>query len=181
MAIIEHGTTSRSGHHGGNITVYVVLSCMMAAMGGVLYGYDTGISGGVTSMDSFLKEFFPETYEKEEEAQSSNYCRFDSQLLTAFTSSLYVAGLVTSFVASHVTANFGRKPSIIAGGVAFLSAVPFAARLLISTCSLSVAFFLESGSALLIRQFLCICPKWHRRDTEGQSAMASNSALAPEF
>jgi MFS family permease len=51
----------------------------------------------------------------------SNYWLFDSQLLTSFTSSLYVAGFVTSFFASYVTRVFGRKPSIVAGGTAFLA------------------------------------------------------------
>jgi hypothetical protein len=30
----------------GRVTLYVVLSCMMAAMGGVIFGYDIGITGG---------------------------------------------------------------------------------------------------------------------------------------
>ncbi|GAB2289428.1 Hexose carrier protein hex6 [Dionaea muscipula] len=95
---------------------------MMAAMGAALFGYDIGISGGVTSMEPFLKKFFPEVYTKmNKDTKISNYCKFDSQLLTAFTSSLYVAGLFASFVASLVTRSFGRKPSIFVGGVAFLA------------------------------------------------------------
>ena len=71
-------------------------------------------------MESFLKKFFPDVYAKmEETTEVSNYCRFDSQLLTAFTSSLYVAGLVASFFASSFTSNFGRKPSILVGGASF--------------------------------------------------------------
>ncbi|KAI4323733.1 hypothetical protein L6164_023315 [Bauhinia variegata] len=121
MAILL-GTTSRNGEQEGKITVFVVLSCVVAAMGGLLYGYDTGITGGVTSMNSFLKEFFPEIYQKEEEhTESSNYCKYDSQLLTAFSSSLYVSGIIASFLASHITGNYGRKPSMITGGVAFLA------------------------------------------------------------
>lgn len=77
--------------------------------------------GGVTSMDSFLKKFFPEVYKRmKEDTKISNYCKFDSQLLTSFTSSLYIAGLVASFVASWITKKFGRKPTILAGGAAFL-------------------------------------------------------------
>ncbi|XP_052174213.1 hexose carrier protein HEX6-like [Diospyros lotus] len=108
--------------YNGRMTSFVVLSCMMAAMGGVIFGYDIGISGGVTSMASFLKKFFPEVYKKmEEDAKISNYCKFDSQLLTSFTSSLYVAGLIASFFASSITKALGRKPSILIGGAAFLA------------------------------------------------------------
>lgn len=72
-------------------------------------------------MDSFLKKFFPVVYKRmKEDTKISNYCKFDSQLLTSFTSSLYIAGLVASFVASWITKKFGRKPTILAGGAAFL-------------------------------------------------------------
>lgn len=72
-------------------------------------------------MDTFLKKFFPDVYRKmKEDTKISNYCKFDSQLLTFFTSSLYIAGLVASFLASFVTKNFGRKSSIFLGGAAFL-------------------------------------------------------------
>ncbi|XP_004499623.2 hexose carrier protein HEX6 isoform X2 [Cicer arietinum] len=115
--------TCQSGQkNNGRITLYVVLSCMMAAMGGVIFGYDIGITGGVTSMEPFLNKFFHNIYLKmKEDVTVSNYCLFDSQLLTSFTSSLYVAGFFTSFLASYVTSVFGRKPSIIAGGTAFLA------------------------------------------------------------
>ncbi|KAF2315830.1 hypothetical protein GH714_040373 [Hevea brasiliensis] len=114
--------SSEGSQYNGRMTSFVVLSCMMAAMGGVIFGYDIGISGGVTSMESFLKKFFPEVYRKmKEDTEISNYCKFDSQLLTSFTSSLYLAGLVASFFASSVTRAFGRKPSILLGGVAFLA------------------------------------------------------------
>lgn len=73
-------------------------------------------------MEPFLKKFFPEVYRKmKEDTEISNYCKFDSQLLTSFTSSLYVAGLVASFFASSITKAFGRKPSILLGGAAFLA------------------------------------------------------------
>ncbi|KAG9452262.1 hypothetical protein H6P81_005166 [Aristolochia fimbriata] len=121
---IEHWFWSRirTGHHyNGRMTPFVILSCLTAAMGGLIFGYDIGISGGVTSMEPFLTEFFPEVYHKlKEDSTVSNYCKFDSQLLTSFTSSLYLAGMVASFFASSVTSAFGRKPSIAMGGVLFL-------------------------------------------------------------
>ncbi|KAK1577923.1 hypothetical protein Q3G72_026019 [Acer saccharum] len=119
VAITSEGGQSQ---YSGKMTPFVVLSCTMAAMGGVIFGYDIGISGGVTSMEPFLEKFFPEVYTKmKEDTKISNYCKFDSQLLTSFTSSLYVAGLVATFFASPVTRAFGRKPSILAGGAAFLA------------------------------------------------------------
>ncbi|KAJ0042682.1 hypothetical protein Pint_18058 [Pistacia integerrima] len=126
MAVGLAITSSEGKQYNGKMTLFVVLSCMMAAMGGVIFGYDIGISGGVTSMESFLKKFFPEVYTKmKEDTKISNYCKFESQLLTSFTSSLYVAGLIASFFASSVTRAFGRKPSILAGGAAFLAGSAF--------------------------------------------------------
>lgn len=77
--------------------------------------------GGVTSMDSFLKKFFPSVYHKESEKHNENmYCKFESHLLQLFTSSLYLAALVASFFASTVTRVFGRKVSMLFGGLVFL-------------------------------------------------------------
>ncbi|KAI3793112.1 hypothetical protein L1987_35726 [Smallanthus sonchifolius] len=73
-------------------------------------------------MEPFLNKCFPEVYTKMiKDTKISNYCKFDSQLLTSFTSSLYVAGLVATFFASPVTRAFGRRPSILVGGAAFLA------------------------------------------------------------
>ncbi|ESR34837.1 MFS domain-containing protein [Citrus sinensis] len=115
--------TSEGGrYYNGKMTVFVVLSCIVAATGGLIFGFDIGISGGVTSMEPFLKKFFPEVYRKmKEDTKISNYCKFDSQLLAAFTSSLYISGLIASLFASTVTRAFGRKASILVGGTAFLA------------------------------------------------------------
>ncbi|KAI8564530.1 hypothetical protein RHMOL_Rhmol03G0188800 [Rhododendron molle] len=122
MGIAIGSDQGAPGEYKGRMTLFVVLSCMMAAMGGVIFGYDIGISGGVTSMEPFLKKFFPEVYTRmKEDTKISNYCKFESQLLTSFTSSLYVAGLIASFFASSITKAFGRKPSILVGGAAFLA------------------------------------------------------------
>ncbi|KAK1307387.1 Hexose carrier protein HEX6 [Acorus calamus] len=73
-------------------------------------------------MGPFLKKFFPDVYARmRADSDVSNYCKFDSQLLTTFTSSLYVARLVATFFAASVTWAFGRRTSILIGGAAFLS------------------------------------------------------------
>jgi MFS family permease len=49
------------------------------------------------------------------------YFNFDSQLLTMFTSSLYLAVLVASLCAASVTRLTGRKWSMFVGRVTFLA------------------------------------------------------------
>ncbi|KAL2921121.1 Hexose carrier protein HEX6 [Bienertia sinuspersici] len=120
MAVVA--VISSGDNYNGKVTWFVIMSCMMAAMGGVLFGFDVGVSGGITSMEPFLRKFFPRVYVKMKEDQNiSNYCKYDNQLLTLFTSSLYFAGLVASFFASPITKVYGRKTSILIGGLAFLA------------------------------------------------------------
>ncbi|XP_072958144.1 sugar transport protein MST6-like [Typha angustifolia] len=110
--------------YGGKVTAFVVITCMVAATGGLIFGYDIGISGGVTSMDVFLEKFFPSVYRDEEAVtggEKNQWCQFDSPLLTAFTSSLYIAGLLSTYVASATTRRFGRRVSMLVGGANFLA------------------------------------------------------------
>lgn len=73
-------------------------------------------------MPMFLRRFFPSVYRKQEGDTSTNqYCKFDSERLTLFTSSLYLAALASSLVASTVTRRFGRKLSMLFGGVFFFA------------------------------------------------------------
>ncbi|XP_009615105.1 sugar transport protein 10 [Nicotiana tabacum] len=116
------GGGSGGGDYEGKVTSFVIMTCLVAATGGLLFGYDIGISGGVTSMDEFLLKFFPNVYHKEKalKAGGNQYCKFDDHLLQLFTSSLYLAALVASFAASITTKAFGRKISMLIGGLIFL-------------------------------------------------------------
>ena len=73
-------------------------------------------------MDPFLEKFFLAGYLRKhhKKFEGSDYCKYNNQGLVVFTSSLYVAGLVASLFASHVTRTYGRKASIIIGGICFL-------------------------------------------------------------
>ncbi|KAJ7539648.1 hypothetical protein O6H91_11G108200 [Diphasiastrum complanatum] len=127
MAGGSFAVASGGKDHGANFTGYVLLSCILAASGGLMFGYDVGISGGVTSMDDFLRKFFPLVYRKKQlaVATDSSYCKYDNQGLQAFTSSLYLAGLVATFAASYATRRFGRKPSMLVAGLFFIVGVVF--------------------------------------------------------
>ncbi|CAK9177379.1 unnamed protein product [Ilex paraguariensis] len=113
-------TKDRAEQYQGKVTTFVIIACLVAAVGGSIFGYDIGISGGVTSMDEFLEKFFPRAYKKKLHAHENNYCKYNSQGLAMFTSSLYLAGLVASLVASPVTRKYGRRTSIVCGGISFL-------------------------------------------------------------
>ena len=71
-------------------------------------------------MQSFLEAFFPEIIEKMNNAQQDAYCIFDSQVLTTFVSSLYLAGVFACLVAGHVTRRVGRRNSMLIGASFFL-------------------------------------------------------------
>ncbi|XP_031491249.1 sugar transport protein 5-like [Nymphaea colorata] len=106
---------------GGKLTVSVYITCIVAASCGLIFGYDIGISGGVTTMEPFLRRFFPSVLRKMRQSKQNEYCMYDSQLLTSFTSSLYIAGLIGSLGASRVTRALGRRASMLLGGATFLT------------------------------------------------------------
>ncbi|KAF8388027.1 hypothetical protein HHK36_026693 [Tetracentron sinense] len=117
-------STTAGGEFEARITPIVIISCIMAATGGLMFGYDVGVSGGVTSMDPFLKKFFPVVYRRTKEPGiNSNYCKYDNQGLQLFTSSLYLAGLTATFFASYTTRRLGRKLTMLIAGIFFIIGV----------------------------------------------------------
>ncbi|KAL5721867.1 Sugar transport protein 5 [Ranunculus cassubicifolius] len=115
--VVASGTNITSN---GKLTLSVIITCAVAATCGLIFGYDIGISGGVTTMEPFLKKFFPSVWRRMGSAKRNTYCVYNSQVLTAFTSSLYIAGFFSSLVASRVTRTMGRKATMVLGGCTFL-------------------------------------------------------------
>lgn len=72
-------------------------------------------------MDPFLEKFFPVVYREKNRRSKNNYCKYDNQGLSAFTSSLYLAAVVASPVASPITRLRGRRTSILIGGLSFIA------------------------------------------------------------
>ncbi|KAI3425243.1 hypothetical protein D9Q98_009011 [Chlorella vulgaris] len=119
------GAGGRAAHYKGGMTGTVLFIAIVAASGGLLFGYDLGVTGGVEAQDSFLIKFFPGVYEEKNSPENLNnlspYCVFDDQLLALFTSSLFIAGMVAAPVASYFTRRFGRKVTMLIGGLWFLT------------------------------------------------------------
>ena len=74
-------------------------------------------------MNNFLEQFFPSVIERSKVVEESNYCKFNDQGLQAFTSCLYLAGLVSTFGASYVTSHYGRRITMIIAGIISLGGV----------------------------------------------------------
>ncbi|EIE20603.1 general substrate transporter [Coccomyxa subellipsoidea C-169] len=122
LAIATVGT--RSAEYHGELSWRVFLVCIVASSGGLLFGYDLGIAGGVASMHGFLERFFPEVILQKQEALQStankDYCQFDSQTLQLWQSSMFLAGAFAGLLASWISNRFGRRFTMICGGFAFV-------------------------------------------------------------
>ncbi|KAG8368110.1 hypothetical protein BUALT_Bualt15G0011100 [Buddleja alternifolia] len=75
--------------------------------------YLTMLVGGVSSMAPFLEKFFPEVHQNYEASSTNQYCKFNSQKLQLFTSSLYLAAFIASLGASWVTKKFGHRKVMV--------------------------------------------------------------------
>lgn len=112
----------RAASYQGGLTRYVLLVAAVAASGGLQFGYNLGVTGGVEAMPSFLQHFFPDVYASKQAAAASPdatdpYCVFNSETLSLYTSLYFLAGLLTAPPASALTRKHGRKASMLIGGL----------------------------------------------------------------
>lgn len=69
-------------------------------------------------MDSFLKEFFPDVYRGRR--SKNNYCRYEDQFLQFYTSSLYLAALLSCITTPYPSRVWGRRKTILLSGIIFM-------------------------------------------------------------
>ena len=90
MIVADVGGRARD--YNGKVTWYVILVALIASSGGLLFGYDLGVTGGVESFPNFLAIFFPEVALAQAADTSADlYCSYASQKLSAFTSVLFLS------------------------------------------------------------------------------------------
>ncbi|KAL6629868.1 hypothetical protein ACP70R_029633 [Stipagrostis hirtigluma subsp. patula] len=117
--IVHHHARHKT--YPGEVTGFVFFACLIASVGGCIFGYDIGLTAGLTSTDTFLLKFFPSIYqEMKSQVVVNQYCKFDSQLLTMFCSSLFLAAMVAAFLAGPLGRSFGRKWTMFAAASAYV-------------------------------------------------------------
>ena len=112
------------GHRGAasdeQVNFYTAAVCLVASSGGLLFGIDVGITGGVLAMPSFLSKFFPDAYANLQNTSDDPYCTYSDQRLAFYTSSLFLAGIPASFCASIVSSCCGRKCSMVIAALLYI-------------------------------------------------------------
>lgn len=117
-AAIAGGLDVGRGHlYQGRTTAAVVFVAIAAASGGLLFGFDNGITGGVIAQPDFAQRFFPETLDA---GETNAYCKFNDHLLQLFTSSLFIAGAIAALIGMYTCKRIGRKWTMLMGSVCFL-------------------------------------------------------------
>lgn len=111
------------------VTCYVLSVCVVAACGGLLFGYSLAITSGLAAMDAFVDKFFadsslggapPSPPPPAEETGGVTYCTEGGNAIGFYTSSLFLAGTLASPVTYWSSNRLGRRGSILIAGLTFL-------------------------------------------------------------
>eukprot|EP00877_Chromochloris_zofingiensis_P007197 jgi/Chrzof1/2730/Cz11g27040.t1 len=92
--------------------------CIVAACGGLLYGYANAVNGGVTAMPDFQAKFFPNLLGA---GAQDPYCQYNDQLLQLFSSILFLAGAGPALFGMYTCKKRGRKFTIVLGATSFIA------------------------------------------------------------
>ncbi|GAB4813246.1 hypothetical protein N2152v2_000292, partial [Parachlorella kessleri] len=104
------------------MTPFALVVGVVAAIGGVLFGFDIGVVGGVEAMKEFQYKFFPEIYDRTVagEGDVNPYCVYNNHQLQLFSSSMFLSGAIMAIPAGHITRACGRKITMIGAASLFL-------------------------------------------------------------
>lgn len=86
---------------------------MVASFGGMLYGWDTGLIGGILIMEPFQKSFGLKNKTPEEQKTFSN---ISGNIVSMLQAGCFFGATASFFIADH----FGRKNALYLGTIIFL-------------------------------------------------------------
>ncbi|OQR86399.1 Major Facilitator Superfamily (MFS) [Achlya hypogyna] len=118
---IPMGANDHAGQTEGS-KVYAVVVCVFASLGGIFFGYDQGVTGGVLVMESFLSDFCygyggntNVTCKASSQELPTNWLNFT----TLFNVLYYIGCIFGAYVGGVVADKFGRRATIFSAGVLF--------------------------------------------------------------
>ncbi|CAK4656837.1 hypothetical protein LEN26_015129 [Aphanomyces euteiches] len=101
---------------------YAIIVCVFASLGGIFFGYDQGVTGGVLVMDSFLKDFC-EHYDgntmEQCTAPSSDLPENWLNFTTLYNVLYYIGCILGAYVGGVVADKLGRRATIFNAGFFF--------------------------------------------------------------
>jgi len=110
-------------------STFVIILCLFASIGGVLFGYDTGINGGVQVCESFLADLCEGTYDHDgKDCSSDNITEQPDEWIEQkayFVALLSVGAMVGSMLGGYVADKLGRRWTIAIGCIMFTLATFF--------------------------------------------------------
>ncbi|MCO5551300.1 hypothetical protein L7F22_004799 [Adiantum nelumboides] len=67
-----------------------------------------------------LLKFYPSVYRKKQDVKEDNYCKYDNQVFQLYTSCLYMAALLATFIACSLTRKRGFRNTMLTAGIFFV-------------------------------------------------------------
>ncbi|KDO17623.1 hypothetical protein SPRG_16976 [Saprolegnia parasitica CBS 223.65] len=125
---------------------YAIVVCVFASLGGVFFGYDQGVTGGVLVMDSFLNDFCVGYDGNSYKTCTTDSARLPSNWLnftTIYNVIYYIGCIFGAFIGGYIADKLGRRATIFFAGVLFC----------VGTCLLVLT---PSGSHLIALIARCI-------------------------
>ncbi|OQR85685.1 Major Facilitator Superfamily (MFS) [Achlya hypogyna] len=101
---------------------YAIVVCVFASLGGIFFGYDQGVTGGVLVMQSFLDSFcigYDGNTDHECKASSDKLPNNWSTFTTLFNVLYYLGCIFGAYIGGVIADKFGRRATIFSAGILF--------------------------------------------------------------
>ncbi|EQC33648.1 hypothetical protein SDRG_08752 [Saprolegnia diclina VS20] len=94
---------------------YAIVVCVFASLGGIFFGYDQGVTGGVLVMDSFLNDFCVD-YDGNSytncTAASADLPDNWSTFTTLYNVLYYIGCIFGAYLGGYIADKYGRRATI---------------------------------------------------------------------